>query len=314
MKKILLLLSLILIICAVCFIPVTEQRTVTIKATFFNVYQQLINGNNWKNWRTDFNHKSAIGSSKVSVKQNISGFELKYSNLTVKVIPINGYSFKIEESDKNKLFEYSFTAFPDKSPDKTTFTVTQQIDVWRAVLNRIMGTLFLKTHVEDFKNYMESTVSYYGYNIIKSKVTDTEIIVLRQSCLTKNKFIKAISGLSSLRNYLNLNGLKETQPFIAQFLQKSKDSTQLNIGIPVNKKAFIKNPFDLMQMPESGTLYIVKFKGKFNDREKAYAAVERYFGDRQITKLMLPFETYLDNKIPQSDTSEVNIQINFPSF
>ena len=313
MKKFVLLISLMLIVGLSFLIPVEQQKTVLINSSFFNVYQQLINGNNWINWRKDFKRHNNSSAS-IVVKKRSNGYELLLGSIIVDVTPVNGYSFEVKEDSANKSENYSYTIFPDKLPNVTTFTITRKRSIWHAAIDGINGGLLAETHANDLKKYMESTALYYGYEIVRSKVIDTEIVVLRQSCPAKSKFTVAAKELATLYSYISSKGLKQTQPYIAQFISKNNDSVQVNIGLPVDKKTAAVQPLALMQMPAAGTLYIVYYQGKFNERSNAYDAVEKYFRDKQLTKLMPPFETYINNKIPKSDTSKVDIQINFPSF
>lgn len=314
MKKIVISLSLILILLAICFLPFTEQKTIIIKAPFYNVYQQLAKPGNWKKWRKDLHQIQVADSTKISEKKTRDGFKVSYNDLEIDVNPVNGYSFKINEINKNKAFEYSYTVVPEKQQDETIIILKQKISILRRLLNKSNGKSFSQTHITDFKHFMESVSLYYGYDIIKSKVIDTEIVVLRKTVLAKNKFKEASKSISILNDYINSKGLKQTQPFIAQFFTKYNDSIQLNIGIPVNRKTLTKKPIDFMEMPNTGNIYTVKFHGKFIDRPKVYTAVQRYFNDKQIPMPILPFETYLDNKVPEKETDEVNILFNFPTF
>jgi hypothetical protein len=84
--------------------------------------------------------------------------------------------------------------------------------------------------------------------------------------------------------------------------------------LPISKRVAAGKPIDFMEMPRNGHIYTVKFRGRFNQRAKAYASVRRYFADRNIPSLILPFETYLDNKLPKNDLDTVNIQINFATY
>jgi effector-binding domain-containing protein len=310
MKKKVILISLALVVLAVCFIPVTQQKTISVKASFFNTYQQLAKAANWKKWRTDLHKISLTDSAKISEKQDINGFKLNYADLNLDVRVLNGYSFYINENN----FDYRYTVLPGKTQDVTSIIVTEKTNFINYLINIINARSFSETHITEFKNFMENPDLYYGYKIYKSKITDTNIVVLRKVILAKNKFTEAAKTLNLLKQYITVNGFKQTQPLIAQFFPKKDDSLQLNVGIPINEKAVTHNAIIFMTMPKTGNIYAIKFHGKFIDREKVYAAAQQYFNDRHITIPILPFETYLDNRLPANDSDIVNIQFNFPSF
>jgi effector-binding domain-containing protein len=314
MKKKLILFSILFIVLATCFIPFTPQKVIVIKASFYNTYQQLAKADNWKRWRVDLRQIQSRDSTKILEKAVANGFKISFNDFELNVIPANGYSFNIIENNNGSILEYTYSVLPQKLQDETKIIVTEKINVLSYVLNGFSNRLSSKTHITDFKNFMENASLYYGYEIIKTKVIDTDIIVLRKVVLAKNKFTEAAKNLDILKRYIAANGLKQTHPLIAQFFPKYNDSLQLNIGIPVNKKASAKSPVYFMEMPKNGNIYTLKFHGRFTDRHKAYAAMRRYISDRQIQMPTLPFEAYPNNRLPVNDTDYVNIQINFPSF
>jgi effector-binding domain-containing protein len=314
MKKKVILLSSILVIFAICFIPFTQQKTVTVNASFFNVYQQLAKARNWEKWRGDLRNAWLTDSTKISGMQDANGFKLNYANIRLNLNIENGYTFKIKENNGNKEFDYSYTVLAGKYQDTTSIILTEKTNGLNYLLNKLNTREASQTHITDFKNFMENPSLYYGYEITKTKVTDTNIVVLRRIVLAKDKFNEAAKTLNTLKQYVASNGLKQTQPLIAQFIPKNGDSSQVNIGLPINSKAFTKNHIVYMMMPKNGNIYSVKFHGKFNERQKVYAVMQQFFHDKAIQAPAVPFETYLDDKLPASDTAQINIQVNFPSL
>lgn len=313
MKKNAVLLLLLLIILAACFVPVTRQKTVSIKASFFNVYQQLAKPGNWGQWRSDLRPLRLTDSGKIVNISSPGGFKINAGDINVNV-QVQGYVFVITAHDNTGNHDYTYTVLPGKFPNATLVTITKTTGLLNYLFRRYHDNLFSDTHISDLKSFMENDDLYYGYKIVKRRVTDTTIIVLRKVVLSKNKFAEAAKTLTILKQYLYTHHLTQTQPLIAQFFDKHNDSTQVNIGLPVDKKAPPKYPVAFMEMPSTGYFYTVRFRGKFKDRVKAYAAMQRYFSDRLMPVPILPLETYLDNKLPVSDTDEINIQINFPTF
>jgi len=311
MKKKVILLVLLLIVLAALFIPVSQQRSETIKASFFNTYQQLGAAGNWQKWRSDLRKTWLTDSSKISIRKDQNDFTLAYNDLTIQVKPVNGYSFSVTEQTEYGSLDYGFTLIPAKNPDEAMLSVTQRTSLIHYLFG---GEDLSATHAADLKRFMESPDLYYGFHIIKMHVTDTALVVTGKTVPGKDKFTEAAKLLDELRQYIAKNGLRQTQPLIAQFLPGRRDSIRLKIGIPVNKKAHSEAPFSYMTMPSSGYFYTTVFRGKFSDRQKAYAAIYHYFKDRTMQVPILPFDTYLDNKLPASDTDRVNIRVNFSTF
>jgi len=313
MRKKIALLILLLAVLAFAVIPVNQQKTIRVKASFFNVYQQLAAAGNWAKWRTDLRRARLSDSSKILSTRNTNGFKISHGDLKLNV-QVHGYTFVVDEENKKNEYNYSYTVLPGKYPNATSITVMQKTGILNYLLHLHAKKPFNETHINDLKSFMENPDLYYGYKIIKKRVTDTNIVVLRRAVLSKNKFIEAAKMLADLKHFLSLHHLTQTQPLMAQFFNKANDSSQVNIGLPVDRKIKTRYPISFMAMPPTGYLYTAKFSGKFIDRLKAYAAVKRYFNDREMPIPILPFETYLDNKLPATDSDKINIQINFTTF
>ncbi|GAC1304438.1 MAG: hypothetical protein NVSMB24_11830 [Mucilaginibacter sp.] len=313
MKKFIILISAIILLSIIIFIPVSQQKAVVIKSSFFNVYKELANAGNWKKWRPDIRKTDQTDSTRILERQNRNGFTLSFLTASLQV-SINGYSFVIREYNAGDKLDYSYTVIPGKLPNYTTVVATERVSLARYLVHLASDNPLAETHIDDFKNFMEDADLYYGYKIIRKKVTDTNIVVIRKVVLGKNKFNEAAKTLMALKRFIGAKGLKQTQPLIAQFSPTSGDSSEVNIGIPINGKVAAQNPVSFMTMPATGSLYTVRYRGKFKDRMAVYAAVQRYFNDRQMPMPLPPFETYLDDKLPQNDSDIINIQINFTTF
>jgi len=314
MNKKVILFSILLVISATCFIPVKQQKTLSVKASFYNVYQQLARGDNWKKWRADLRQIYLSDSTKISDTQSVNQFSLKSTAITLDVRIANGYNFSVDETNGHNQFSYDYTILPEKDPDSTLVTTVQKIKLITYIFNSVAGQSFSNTHISDLKVFMENPDLYYGYKINKQKVIDTAILVSTKLVSEKDKFTEAARILSNLNQYRSSHGLVQTQPLIAQFFSKNNNMTQIVIGVPVDKKAVTSNPISFVEMPSHGNSYIVRYRGKFKDKIQAYIAMQRYFNDKHITKAVLPFETYLENKLPSNDSDIIDIQINFPAF
>jgi effector-binding domain-containing protein len=151
----------------------------------------------------------------------------------------------------------------------------------------------------------------YGYTVIDARVPANYIIEVKQKVLATNKFLAANQAFLQLQQYIKAHGINQLQPVMAQFLPKGADSIQVNVGLFVDKSIKPDNTFSFVSMPKGGQLYAIKYQGRFDKRYKLYTAAKQYYADHSYHMIILPFETYLNNKLPASDTDHVNIQVNF---
>lgn len=298
---------------AACFIPVTQQETITVKSTFLNLFAELSEPENWRKWRSDLNTIPQADSGKVLIKRDTNSFALNYGQKKIEV-KAGGYVFEIEDNWNRKTANYNYVIVPDKSPTKTFVIVTKRTLALNYLVGKLSATSFDDTHINDLKKFMETDSLLYGYNIFKTKVPDQNLIEIKRKVASSDQFTAAADMKAILEEYLKKNDVKKVQPLIAQFLPRDKDSTEVNLGFYIDKRVKGGKEVVFSQMPKGGVLYAAKYKGSFVERKKVYGSLHRYFVDHFYQTAILPFESYLDDKLPTSDTDKINIQLNFSSY
>lgn len=252
-------------------------------------------------------------SNRISVNKDTNAFTIYYGDDHIRVKLADGL-FNVEEQTQNKTIYYQYSIVPDKIGRKTVFTVYRNTNAINYLFGKFRAPSFLETHMADFKNFMETDSLRYGYEIFKTKVPENNLIVIKKVVPVRNKFTEAANTLAALQRYVKANNLKQTQPLIAQFIPKGKDSSQVNVGLFIDKEVATTGNITFTRMPKGGPLYAARFYGRFNQRQKAYIGLQQYFTDHLYQSAILPFETYLDDKLPLSDTDMVKIQLNFTTY
>jgi effector-binding domain-containing protein len=313
MKKKVIVLLLLVFVFAACFLPVFEQKTVSVKAPFLNVFVQLVNPDNWKKWRPDINTVPVADSDKIIIKKDTVSFEINYGQKKLNV-KSKGNLLEIKDNWGDKTADYSYAIIPNKEQDRTSIIVYKKVFAINYLIDKISPASFDDTHINDLKRFMETDSLHYGFNIFKTKVPEDNLIEIKKQVLTKDQFNQAAKMLTTLQQYVITHNVKKTQPLIAQFLPVGKDSTQVNLGFFINKKSTNENDVIFTNMPKGNTLFAIIYKGRFDERAKAYAAMRQYFRDHVYQMSILPFESYLDDKLPASGSDHVNVQLNFASY
>jgi effector-binding domain-containing protein len=312
MKKKIIVLSLLVLIIAACFMPVTQQKTVSIKSPFLNIYRELVLPSNWGKWRPDIRQDFAVDSAKINFKKDTASFNIQYKNKELNV-GFNENVFNIKDRWNNNS-NYGYAIIPEKDLKKTSVTVVKKTIAINYLLSRLKSDPFVDTHIDDLKKFMETDSLLYGCNIFKNRVQNSYMLEIQKEVPSKDKFTEAAKMLAALKQYVNTHDVKKVQPLIAQFLPKGKDSTHINVGFYIDKEVKGENDVHFARMPKGGPLYSVRYSGAFNKRSKTYMALRQYFIDHLYQQAILPFESYLDDKLPTSDTSKVNIQVNFSTY
>ncbi len=314
-KKVLLIILFAAILTA-CFIPFTLQKSVLIRYSFLNTYSFLSKPVKWEQWRPELRKAMNTDSDKIIIHRDSSRFTIKYDSLELGVMP-KGNSFDINERLNNghsTNYSYELIPVPDKFLNKTIVYITQKTNALNYLIGKFERPAFLDEHLNSLKNYIETDSLLYGFKIFKTGVPDSTLIVMEKEVLEKDKFTEAAKILATLKQYIKTNNIKQTQPLIAQFTQNIKDSAHVKVGFFINKEVKSGNGIEFTRMPKGGPLFAVKFKGEFSKRGEAYDALTQYFTDHSHQMVLLPFETYLDNKLPVNDNDTINMQLNFGTF
>lgn len=313
MKRKFIVLPLLLIIISSFFIPINQQENVSIKAPFIHICTSLLDPGNWEKWRPDLRQIMAENPDKITDQKGKNSLSIKYQKQSINV-NFAGCIFNINDSLGNATLHYSFTIIPEKAPDSVQVIVTRQTNVIRYLTGIFKKDPFKNTHVNDLKSFWETDSLRYGCNIFKIKVPDANLVEIKREVLVKDKFTEAAKIKTELDQFMKTNRIKQMQPVIAQFLSAGKDSVKVNVGFFVDKKFKTQHDIMYVDMPKGGPLYCAKFTGKFKQRQIVYEGMKQYFADHSYQSVILPFEMYLDNKLPASDTDKVTIRINFSSY
>lgn len=312
MKRKFILILLILIVISSFFIPVSQQKDISINAPFLNVYTDLFMPLKWEKWRPDLRKAIDKDSTSISTRKGKNAFDIKYPGSVINV-NFEGSIFNIDDISGTHSAKYSYTVVPDSSEKKTLISVSKKTTAMGFLINQFRDP-FTDTHINDLKAFWETDSLRYGCNITKIGVPDANLIEMKKKVPTIDKFTEAAKMRAGLEQYMHIHNLKQMQPILAQFLRLSKDSTEVNVGFFVDKKITPGNGITYAHMPEGGPLYIARFTGPFNKRQKIYTGLRQYFTDHLYQSAILPFEMYLDNKLPTSDTDKVHVQVNFTTF
>lgn len=312
MKKIVILPVLIGLLVVLLLIPVDYQTAVPVKGSFLNIYTILSNPQKWKLWFPAFRQVPPSDTAGITVQKDTASFTINSPQVGLKVAN-NGMTFNIEELAPKER-RYSYVVMPLQQGRKTQIIATEKLSLFRYLLAQVSSSYQGNSHVYDFQHFMETDSLLYGCRIFKTKVPEANLIVIRKAVAAKEKFVAAHSMLATLQQFIKEHQLTRMQPVIAQFLPKGNDSAQVNVGFFINRETSSAGPVTFVRMPKGGPLYAAYFNGTFNQRKKVYNGLQQFFTDHLYQSAILPFETYLDNRLPTSDTSHVNIKVNFTTY
>ncbi|MGI4805053.1 MAG: hypothetical protein ACRYFL_09800 [Janthinobacterium lividum] len=311
MKKISFLILLLLAFLLICFIPIQQHKTLNINAQFFITMQQLLQPANWEKWQPEVKKAWQKDPVQVKISKHNTVFSIQIPGSII-TFSAQGFTFYVDKNSSWHNSRYQFVMIPVLKDGTAMLTINQKTNLW----NRLLDLLSQKPEndLDQLKAFLEDPRQYYGFDIRRTTVTDSNVVVEKRRVSIQNKALEIAGTEQDLKVYVHQQNLKIVQPIIADIRAIGKDSLRIMIGLPVDKQTVSAGKIEFMHLPSHGRMLTGLYNGKYGGRQKLYLAMKTYIADHNLSSPEDAYEKYLDNKIPVSDTSWVRLQVNFPIF
>ncbi len=312
--KLLVIIGGLIIFCLTLtyLIPVTKENRITVNADLYDIVYAISNSNQWKKWhpavKTVF--KTDPSSSSINNKTSAKGFTINTHNHSFTVKAITPIVFQIAEKKEGNLFAYRLSVDPSSTPGKVKIFTEKKVRLFNFFFNTHNLTPDEIT-VESLKDFVEDPAAFYGYSLTLESVIDTNVVIKRRTVATINWRDNLAAMFEEINNYITINNLKITQPKIVYLKNISNDSMVVMAGISVNKTAPSDKNIQSVQMPK-GRMLVGEYEGPYYNRKDLYNAMEKYVSDKKMQHMAVPYERYLNDSIPATDSTIVKLKIYFP--
>jgi effector-binding domain-containing protein len=301
---------ILLIIAALAFFPVTVIHTETIASNFDNTYRHLNNLNEWQKWNPQLK-KICSSNCQKEIVQNGKLLRVIFSNANdsiaiTKPIPL---SYNIDGFDNNNFVSYNLIILPSSSNNSLQVQSIEKVKLFHYLFFSSSSS-YGQSALTALKNFLEDTKNVYGFLIETEKVTDTVFAVVNCATDSARLFTVLNKNFKLLDNYVQQHQL-EKKGFYSVSYSAEQDSLHLILGIPVNKFAAASVDIHCVNIPK-GTMLTGLYKGKFLNKRVIYRAFMRYATDHFKENVGAPFESYINNQLPPSDTSTVQFKFYYP--
>jgi len=294
------------------FITVKESRVIKIKGNFFNVLAELNSPEDWRNWQGLLKQDYTKDPSLYEVNGDSSspGFYIKTSDHSFYVQKLSAVSFDVKEVTNEDTLFYNISVLSTVLPTYTNLVTTTRVNLFDYLLfNHSDSNAFSTANY--LKSFIENPSAYYGYSFTIEKTIDT-VVVVKETIVAKRNWQQELSSLyKSLYSFIDRNHLKIMQPKIVSFKPISIDSFRIRAGIPVNKVAPEIDNIRCLKMPKANIL-VGEYQGRYDKRTSLSTAMEKYIRDHSLDEIALPYEKFLNDSIPETDTSIVTIKMYYP--
>jgi effector-binding domain-containing protein len=301
MKRWLIPISILLLSGLAALIPIKQNYQLNINSSYYNVYQNLATAQNWAKWYAPFKNNRNV------IDNGVKGFKITSPSSNITLVKIGLGAFIINASQGNDLSYFNCFLMANDNMAVTKVMVSSHTKIGQyfwSIITANKKELF----IDDLKNYLENTKQYYGF-LIKKQVVNEELLIVKRQTSFNNIICKSNRAvLKQLHDFSSEANLPTTGSVLLQYLSSGKDSTEVMVGLGINKKGITNNQVQYMKKP-GGKVLVGYFKGKYKDRERLYKAMMLYLTDHYLQPQTKPFEKFEDNQLPNNNESLVNLQV-----
>jgi effector-binding domain-containing protein len=294
------------------FIPVNQSNEIHVEANFFNVLEQLNYPFNWTKWQPSLQQVFYKDSVNGRIKNDTlhSAFSIEIPGHIFYVKKVTPLTFAVQEKTPDNLSVYAITVVSTTLPNRTNVVTTRRISLFNYIFGNNKRNAAAVT-ANNLKAFLESPTAYYGFPLRIENVVDTNVVVTKKIVATREQQQQLQGMYYNLSAFIQQHHLIAMQPKIASLKIISNDSTEIMAGIPVNKTAPSSADIQCVKMPK-GRMLVGEYGGIYNKRAGLTNAMEKYIHDHTMVSVAVPYEKYLNDSIPATDTSIVKLKMYYP--
>jgi effector-binding domain-containing protein len=292
------------------FITVQKSQETVIEARLFNVLELLNSPVKWKSWQGSLKKDYTKNHSQYVIRQDTvtHKFSIKTADHNFSIHKPNPVIFEVKEQSKYTTSNYIIHILPSLISHYTYIVTTTRVSLLDILLHR-KNVAFAT--ISDLKSFIQNPTAYYGYDFVTKRTIDTILVEKKTIVLKKNWQQDLSSTFDSLSSFIKANGLEVMQTKIVYIKAISKDSVEIKAGIPVDRVVPGKGDIRCFDMPKS-IILVGQYKGPYNKRSSLSDAMEKFIQNHSLELIAEPYERYLSDDVPKSDSAVVSIEICYP--
>jgi effector-binding domain-containing protein len=315
MKRVFIITGTIIIILIIIFIiPVKQSHEATITANFYKTIQQIDNPAKWKTWHPVIKKAWENDSAQCRIVKDSAGFTFiiitpQHSFFVKAISPL---TFEVQEKIKSHLFIYGFTVTPTKHLNRISIVTVRQQPLFYRLFSFVNEKAPADLTVQHLKSFVEDHRDLYKFQLRIIQAPDTIFAIKKETVAKSDLFTTLPEFFKSVSDYIDDNGLTVMSNKCVSYSMSKDDSVFIMAGIPVNKTAPKRNGIMCKKIPVGSRVLYGYYEGKFSERKAVYSAMENYISDFNLNKAALPYEKYLNDILPASDSEQIKIEVIYP--
>ena len=295
------------------FVQRTIRKTVNIPLPVMKVSQQFTNPANLVKWYMPF----ANTAVQPDIQYNDSSNIIRSGNDSIEISNQSIYSTLLKSFSGTQKKYIIFSAIPDTTgQEQTVVTMSYKTTLFKQWFNKGILEKNARQSLTNFKDYMEDTKRFYGYEIQPVTVTDTlflfnsETVAVSEKRNATRKLFEQLIAYAEKKN-AGYNGVRI---FYSQKTVDDKVTLFASIGVTNRIDILPADPFELKMMPIGKNLLEATYQGPFGESDKVYQALESFKTDHNLSSMAIPFKKFLSDGYDFSDDQIVQLKVYYPIF
>ncbi len=167
---------------------------------------------------------------------------------------------------------------------------------------------------QELKRYLSSTISIYGFDISRSTLTDTTVLVTTTSSLNYPSTQDVYALIDKLKKYAAANKADVTN-FPMLNVSARNNEYAIMVGLPVNMTLpQLDNISTKHLKPVKNKIVTTEVKGGIHTVQNAHIKIEQYMQDNSLSAPVIPFELLVTDRSKETDTAKWITKIIYPVF
>jgi hypothetical protein len=170
--------------------------------------------------------------------------------------------------------------------------------------------------LDSLSRFLGRKENIYGAAILRGTTMDSTLVTT-QAVFGGYPSTADIYGLlNQLKGYIKVEGAVQVDaPMMhVESLHNGKDSFQLMVAIPVDRKLPGKGPIDFKRLAPGTPFLIVDVEGGEYTVNNALKGLQQYILDYQKTVMAIPYQSLLTDRSREPDSSKWKTRIYYPIF
>jgi hypothetical protein len=158
-------------------------------------------------------------------------------------------------------------------------------------------------------------VNLYGFHIERRKVTDGNLVSLKQAFDHTPSTEEVYGLIARVRAHVAARGAKETNPPMMNVYSEDGGITlTAQVAVPTDRELPAEGPFLLKRMLPGGNILMAEVTGGPTRVDSCRQAVEDYVKDRNMMSPAIPFLSLVTDRMAEKDSNRWVTRVYYPVF